>query len=223
MRCLELIAAALVAAEVAILLIGVIARYVFRSPLIWTDELAQAVFLWLGMIGATVALNRGEHMRMTALIVRAAPGPRRGLEAFAAAAGLVFLAAVLQPAIEYVQEVTRIEMPGLGVSKAWLTAPLPCGFAVMIVVAVVRLFRAFPVGLALALMLLAAAAAVLAPMADPWLEQLGQSEPDPVLPGRRRRRRARRRADRDCLRGRHVLLHGADHGRADAAVRRPVL
>ena len=94
MRCLELIAAALVAAEVAILLIGVIARYVFRSPLIWTDELAQAVFLWLGMIGATVALNRGEHMRMTALIVRAAPGPRRGLEAFAAAAGLLFLAAV---------------------------------------------------------------------------------------------------------------------------------
>ena len=87
MRCLELIAAALVAAEVAILLIGVIARYVFRSPLVWTDELAQAVFLWLGMIGATVALNRGEHMRMTALIVRAAPGPRRGLEAFAAAAG----------------------------------------------------------------------------------------------------------------------------------------
>ena len=94
MRCLELIAAALVAADIAILLIGVIARYVFRSPLIWTDELAQAVFLWLGMIGATVALNRGEHMRMTALIVRAAPGPRHGLEAFAAAAGLVFLAAV---------------------------------------------------------------------------------------------------------------------------------
>src|SRR5450631_4164147 len=70
---LELIAALLVAAEVVILLIGVIARYAFRSPLIWTDEVAQAVFLWLGMIGATVALNRGEHMRMTALIVRATP------------------------------------------------------------------------------------------------------------------------------------------------------
>ena len=59
MRCLELFAAALVAADIAILLIGVIARYAFRSPLIWTDELAQAVFLWLGMIGAIVALNRG--------------------------------------------------------------------------------------------------------------------------------------------------------------------
>jgi tripartite ATP-independent transporter DctM subunit len=173
MRCLELLAAALVAADISILLIGVIARYVFRSPLIWTDELAQAVFLWLGMIGAIVALNRGEHMRMTALVVRAAPGPRQGLEAFAAAAGLVFLAVVIQPAIEYVQEVTRIEMPGLGVSKAWLTAPLPCGFAMMLIVGVIRLFRVFPAGLALALLVVAAAAALFAPMADPWLESLG--------------------------------------------------
>jgi tripartite ATP-independent transporter DctM subunit len=172
-RCLELFAALLVAADIVILLIGVIARYAFRSPLIWTDDLAQAVFLWLGMIGAIIALNRGEHMRMTALVVRAAPRPRQGLEAFAAAAALVFLAAVIQPAIEYVQEVTRIEMSGLGVSKAWLTAPLPLGFAMMLVVGVIRLFRVFPVGLALALIAVAAAAAVCAPMADPWLESLG--------------------------------------------------
>jgi tripartite ATP-independent transporter DctM subunit len=173
MRALELVAAALVAADIVILLIGVIARYAFRSPQIWTDDLAQAVFLWLGMIGATVALNRGEHMRMTALVVRASPGPRAGLEAFAAAAGLVFLAAVIQPAIEYVQEVARIEIPGLGISKAWLTLPLPCGFGLMILVGVIRLFRAFPAGLAVVLIGLAGAAAFLAPLADPWLESLG--------------------------------------------------
>jgi TRAP-type C4-dicarboxylate transport system permease small subunit len=85
----------------------------------------------------------------------------------------VFLAAVIQPAIEYVQEVTRIEMSGLGVSKAWLTtAPLPCGFAMMLVVDVIRLFRVFSAGLALSLIAVAAAVAVLAPMADPWLESL---------------------------------------------------
>ncbi|MGP0002681.1 MAG: TRAP transporter large permease subunit [Acetobacteraceae bacterium] len=173
MRCLEWLAAALVAADILILLIGVIARYAFRSPLIWTDDLAQAVFLWLGMIGATVALNRGEHMRMTALIVRAPPGPRQGLEAFAAAAGLLFLAAVIQPAIEYVQEVARIEIPGLGISKAWLTMPLPCGYALMIIVGVIRLFRAFPIGIAFLLIGLAAATALFIPMAAPWLESLG--------------------------------------------------
>src|SRR5580692_8770939 len=143
MRVLEVIAAVLVAAEICIMLIGVIARYVFRDPLIWTDEGAQAVFLWLGMIGATVAMNRGEHMRMTALIVRARPVPRRVLDAFGAAMGLVFLAVVNQPSFDYINEVSRLQMPGLGVSKLWITLPLPIGFALMLTVAAMRLFRQF--------------------------------------------------------------------------------
>jgi tripartite ATP-independent transporter DctM subunit len=175
MRLLELIAALLVVAEVVILLVGVIARYVFRHPLIWTDELAQAVFLWLGMIGATVALNRGEHMRMTALTARASHGLRVGLDIYAAAAGLVFLAVVVQPAIEYVQEVSRIEMPGLGVSKAWLTAPLPCGFVLMILVALLRLFRGFSIPVSVGVMAVAALAAWFSPLADPWLTSLGNA------------------------------------------------
>src|ERR1700712_5738061 len=172
-RCLELLAAVLVAADIVILLIGVIARYAFRSPLIWTDDLAQAVFLWLGMIGSVIALNRGEHMRMTALLARAKPPARRGLEIYGAAVGLIFLAAVVQPAVEYVQEVTRLMMPGLGVSKAWLTAPLPIGFALMIVIAATRLFRAFPAWVGVVLIALAAVVAWGVPLADPWLESLG--------------------------------------------------
>ena len=140
-RVLELVAAILVLTEVVILFVGVVARYLFHSPLIWTDELAQAVFLWLGMIGSAVALNRGEHMRMTALTARAGPVLRAATEFYGAAAGLVFLAVVLRPSIEYVEEVSRILMPGLEVSKAWLTAPLPVGFALMILIAIPRLFR----------------------------------------------------------------------------------
>jgi tripartite ATP-independent transporter DctM subunit len=158
---------------VVILLVGVIARYIFRAPLIWTDELAQAVFLWLGMLGAAVALNRGEHMRMTALVVRTHRGTRLGLDAFAAASGLLFLAAVIQPSVDYIQEVSRLQMPGLEVSKMWLTLPLPCGFVLMIAIAAMRLYRHFPTWLATGLLVLAAAVAWLAPMADPWLEPLG--------------------------------------------------
>ncbi|MFY9694439.1 MAG: TRAP transporter small permease subunit, partial [Xanthobacteraceae bacterium] len=61
----ELIAAALVAAEIAILFSGVVARYVFDAPLVWSDELASMLFLWLAMLGAVIAFRRDEHMRMT--------------------------------------------------------------------------------------------------------------------------------------------------------------
>lgn len=172
-RSLEFVSALLVLALVFILLIGVIARYAFHAPLVWTDELGQTLFLWLGVLGAAVALNRGEHMRMTALIVRARSHTRVGLEAFAAASGLVFLAVVIQPSIEYIQEVSRLEMPGLGVSKMWLTLPMPIGFVLMLLVGAVRLYRVFPVWLATLLVIVALAAAAFSPMADPWLERLG--------------------------------------------------
>ena len=73
----ETAAAALVAVETAVLLAGIIARYVFHSSLVWSDELASILFLWLAMLGAVVAFRRGEHMRMTALVTRAPP-PLRG-------------------------------------------------------------------------------------------------------------------------------------------------
>src|SRR5438874_1144981 len=73
-RLVEALAAALVLTEIVVLLTGVIARFVLHAPLVWTDEFASIVFLWLAMLGAVVALRRGEHMRMTALVGRLRPG-----------------------------------------------------------------------------------------------------------------------------------------------------
>jgi TRAP-type C4-dicarboxylate transport system permease small subunit len=57
-----------VVAEICILFTGVVSRYVFESPLMWTDELANFLFLWLSMLGTVVALRRGEHMRLTTFV-----------------------------------------------------------------------------------------------------------------------------------------------------------
>ena len=75
-KLVEVVAAILVVAEICILFAGVLARYVLHTPLLWSDELASILFLWLAMLGAVVALYRGEHMRMAALVNRASPGTR---------------------------------------------------------------------------------------------------------------------------------------------------
>jgi len=36
----------------------VTSRYFFHQPLIWSDELASILFLWLAMLGAAVAFRR---------------------------------------------------------------------------------------------------------------------------------------------------------------------
>ncbi len=52
-------------------------RYVLRSPLVWSDELATILFLWLAMLGSVVAYRRGEHIRLSVLVRRASPRVRR--------------------------------------------------------------------------------------------------------------------------------------------------
>ena len=52
----ELVGAVLVLAEACILFAGVVSRYVFDSPIMWTDELANFLLLWLAMLGTVVAL-----------------------------------------------------------------------------------------------------------------------------------------------------------------------
>src|ERR1700745_4047673 len=64
----EAAGAGLVLAEICILFAGVVSRYVFDSPLLWTDELANFLFLWLSMLGAVVALQRDGHMRLTTFV-----------------------------------------------------------------------------------------------------------------------------------------------------------
>ncbi|WPH23667.1 TRAP transporter large permease [Variovorax paradoxus] len=134
-------AGGLVLADVAVLLAGVLARFVFHSPLVWSDELASILFIWLAMLGAVVALRRGEHMRMTALVSMQPPSRRPLFEALALCASLAFLAMVAWPAWEYASEERFITTPALGISNAWRAAALPVGIGLMGLFAVLRLLR----------------------------------------------------------------------------------
>ena len=84
----EIPAALLVVAEIVILFAGVVARYALHQPLIWSDELASILFLWLAMLGAVVAFRRNEHMRMTAAVAALSPPVRAAFDAIATCAAL---------------------------------------------------------------------------------------------------------------------------------------
>ncbi|MGL4288763.1 MAG: TRAP transporter large permease subunit [Phreatobacter sp.] len=135
----EIPAAILVVAEVVVLFSGIIARYVLHKPLIWSDELASTLFLWLAMLGAVIALRRGEHMRMTALVSRV-PLERRGFfDALAVAAGLGFLILIAVPAYHWAFEESFIVTPAMEISNAWRAAAFPIGVGLMIVFSLIRL------------------------------------------------------------------------------------
>jgi tripartite ATP-independent transporter DctM subunit len=137
----EIPAALLVLADIIVLFSGVVARYVLHSPLLWSDELASIMFLWLAMLGSVIALRRGEHMRMTALVSKGGPQRRALMEMVATAACLAFLAMVVWPSFEYALDERAITTPSLEISNIWRAAALPVGIVLMGVFAIIRLLR----------------------------------------------------------------------------------
>src|SRR3984957_8755860 len=137
----EIPAAALVVAEVVVLFTGVMARYVFHAPLVRTDELASILFLWLAMLGSVIALQRSEHMRLTAVVSGLSVAGRARTEALASAAVAVFLLMVVPSAWDYASDQWFIETPALGMHDTFRAMAILVGGVLMVITAVTRLLR----------------------------------------------------------------------------------
>ncbi len=135
------VAAAAVLAEVAILLLGVVFRFGLNQPLVWSDELASTVFLWLAMLGAVLALHTGTHMRLTTIATRLPPAGRAFAGALASVAPLLLLLLLIRPAFDYMDDQSFIETPALGWPDSIRTAAVPVGFGLMIVLSVLHLLQ----------------------------------------------------------------------------------
>ncbi len=140
-RVVEVPAALLVVAEIAVLFTGVVARYGFHAPLVWTDELASILFLWLAMLGSVLALQRGEHMRLTALIRGMSRAGSARAEAVVSIAIAVFLLVLLPSAWDYADDEWFIQTPALNIHNTFRAMAIPVGAVLMAITALTRLLR----------------------------------------------------------------------------------
>ena len=137
----EAIGATLVVAEVCILFAGVVSRYVLDSPLFWTDELANFLFLWLSMLGMVVALRRDGHMRLTTVANWAPPHIARWFAAVAALVVITFVLEILLPATQYVNMQRYVELVSLQISDGYRVTAILVGFVLAAVLALLRLLE----------------------------------------------------------------------------------
>jgi tripartite ATP-independent transporter DctM subunit len=137
----EGVGAVIVVAETIILFAGVVSRYGFNNPLLWTDELAGFLFLWLSMLGTVVALRSDGHMRLTTLVNMSRPGLGRWFNSVAALVVVAFVLLILQPAHEYVGEQQFTELTTLGISEGYRAVSILIGMSLAAVIAILRLIE----------------------------------------------------------------------------------
>jgi len=133
------VAAAILLFEVGLLFVGVIARYSFHRPLIWADELASTLFVWLSALGAVLAMRRNAHMRLTAFIGGAGPALRQRIETAILLVVAAFVLFIIHPAIEYAIDEAIVRTPGLDISNSWRASAVAVGAILIAVFSLLRL------------------------------------------------------------------------------------
>ncbi len=173
-RSVELVAALIVLVETLVLFGGVVSR-LMRHPFTWSDEFASILFLWLAMLGAVIALQRGEHMRLTTFVMWAPPRVRRLLDALAWIVPIVFLVWMLPFAIEHTVSEAIVSTPSLEWSASTKIAAIPVGVALMIVLSLIRMFETVRLGDLAGAALLVALVALAFWFGGPALKAMGKA------------------------------------------------
>ncbi|MBC9245490.1 TRAP transporter large permease subunit [Paracoccus sp. 11-3] len=141
MRPVEILAAALLITMMVTVLANVFFRYVLAKPLIWGDEVASISFIWMAMLGAALAVDRHEHMKLTVFLPLLPDRIARMAEVAGQVLVCVLLLRLLPVAIEYAYEESYVTSPALGIPMSWRASAIPAGIGLMALLAVLSVIR----------------------------------------------------------------------------------
>ncbi len=120
------IACVMMVALIVLTFVGVLKRYIFRSPITWQEEVQMLLFLWVVFLGGSAAFRAGSHIAIE-IVVDALPKKLGALvERFDVLLQLVILGYL------FVQELTYYNQL-VSTGKVTNLLRLPYGIAYLVV------------------------------------------------------------------------------------------
>ena len=107
--------------------IQVVARYLFESSLVFSEELSRYLFVWTVFLGLPVVAKRGGHMAVTALSGRLKGAAARAMSIAAYLVGIVFMATMIIQGFEMVQRTSQQFSPAMEIPMSWVYLAIPIG------------------------------------------------------------------------------------------------
>ncbi len=109
----------------------VAARYVFGSPIAWSEELARFVLIWLGFIAAALVMGEGRHITVDVTSRMLSRRGRLVLECVSSVAVIVACAMILPAGVAFAQQVGSIRSPALRIPMSWWYWGTALGFGLV--------------------------------------------------------------------------------------------
>jgi TRAP-type C4-dicarboxylate transport system permease small subunit len=130
----------LLAALTVLVCAGVFFRYALNSSLVWYDEFASYLLVWLTFYGSVVAQYHGRHINFDLLVNKLAAPARRVVDIIGELAVLGFQFVLLWYGwilTERMGDETAISLPWVKVT--WINSVLPITGGIMLMISVARL------------------------------------------------------------------------------------
>lgn len=123
------------------ILLQVFLRYVVKASLPWSEELARYLMVWIGLIGASLAMHEGRHVGVTLLVDRTRGLARKLLTGVALLAVLWFLWLMLSEGTRLLQNIWQQRSPAMNLPMVIPYAAIPLGAVFMMVQVALLLAR----------------------------------------------------------------------------------
>jgi len=116
----------MLAAITGLVFVAAVMRF-FAMPLTWSVDMAQLMFMWLCMLGATRAMRQKSHLGMEILAKRLGYTRQFWLEMACSVIILIFLAALVVEGVKLTLLNTERTFGDSTLSYSWVTAAVPVG------------------------------------------------------------------------------------------------
>ena len=125
----------------AIVLYGVVMRYLFNDAPPYVEQLALLLVISVSMFGAACVAHDAGHIGLDSLVDRLPPAARRWIARLVALATLVFAIVILYGSYEMAHSTYANQIPTLHISEAWRYLPLIIAGVLISLFSIDRLLR----------------------------------------------------------------------------------
>ena len=124
-----------------VIILQIVARYIFASPPTWTEEIGKLLMIWGGLLGTSIAFKR------RADIILYNPRNKKGLvdilrRFIRFSAVLMFTGVILYHSPSFLSRSLTVDFFGIqGVSVIWAASAVPCFIALIFIHNLAQLFQ----------------------------------------------------------------------------------
>lgn len=111
----------------------VICRYLLGAALTWSEEFSRYGLVWITFLGGAIAVKRGAHMGVEALVNVLSPKTRKIVELFTLLAVIGFLVIATMKGIQLALFNMNQHSPAMGVPMGAVYLAIPTGCLLMLV------------------------------------------------------------------------------------------